>query len=270
MAGDETTRLRADGSTASAIPTITRPKEREAQPGRESIEALLAFHGPEGARELLPAGKLDDLGTRGWASVETIVVVGDLRKSTFVMKEAVRPSLYAQTLQEFTSEIRNRVRTYKGWFDKFTGDGFIVYWLVGDDGKLHVSEVLGFCHTILSMSTTLISNLRMNSRNFPDGVGLSIGVDFGPCEMVVAGGSLTLVGAPIVGATRMVNAAAVSQTLVNVYLGELLDRHENRAALGREGIVVREKKVGTKEYPDGQVAYEVEFTRREGSIPYQS
>lgn len=116
-----------------------------------------------------------------------------------------------------------------------------------------------FCRSILPAADSLIANLRRNSRNFPVGVGLSLGADSGPCELVLVGGALTLVGSPIVGATRMVAGAEANRTLVNVFLGEKLERDKQR--LSEVGIRVERTSVSTKEYPRGQVAYELLFPR---------
>ncbi|HEY6237719.1 MAG TPA: hypothetical protein VIZ68_00840, partial [Thermoplasmata archaeon] len=62
----------------------------------EPLDALLARHGPIDARGQLGPGSLDDLLTRGSSSVDATVVVGDLRMSAFVLKEAVQPSVFAR------------------------------------------------------------------------------------------------------------------------------------------------------------------------------
>ncbi|MCI4331825.1 MAG: hypothetical protein L3K19_08305 [Thermoplasmata archaeon] len=98
-------------------------------------------------------------------------------------------------------------------------------------------------------SDSLIANLRRNSRSFPVGVGLALGVDSRPCQLVAVGDSLTMVGNPNVGATRMFAGARAHQTLVNVYLGEALVRANPQ--LADDGIRVEPTSVQAKEYPEG-------------------
>jgi len=225
--------------------------------GEGDLDALLARHGPEDAREQLPPEALEDLLTGGSTLVEATVVVGDLRMSAYVLKEALQPSLFARFIIGFTESVRSLANSEGGWFDKFTGDGFIAFWIHRTDPSPGVTRVPEFCQTVMPAADALISNLRRNSRNFPVGVGLSMGIDSGPCQLVRVGESLTLVGSPIVGATRMVGGARAHQTLVNIYLGEELERARDQ--LGAEGIRVERTSVKTKEYPEGQEAFELIF-----------
>ena len=229
-----------------------------------SLAALLARHGPEGGRAQLPRQSLDDLATRSAAAVEAIVVVGDLRLSSILLREAVQPALFARFIIGFTEAVRSLTAARDGWFDKFTGDGFIAFWLRGGD-ETGASRVPRFCQTVLPAADALIANLRRNSRNFPVGVGLSLGIDAGPCQLVRVGDALTLVGAPIVGATRMVAGARARQTLVNIYFGESLEGRQ--AVMAEEGTQLFRTIVRTKEYPDGQEAFEMVFPRALHAAP---
>jgi class 3 adenylate cyclase len=177
--------------------------------------------------------------------------------SALVLKEAVQPSLYARFIIGFTEAVRSLAHERDGWFDKFTGDGFVAFWIHREAPPLALTVVPQFCQNVMPAASTLIANLRKNSRNFPVGVGLSLGVDSGPCQLVRVGGSLTIVGSPIVGATRMVASARASQALVNVYLGEALEQAQGR--LADDGIRVERTIVKTKEYPEGQEAFELVF-----------
>ncbi len=178
--------------------------------------------------------------------------------SAFVLKEAVQPSVFARFIIGFTEAVRGLANARDGWFDKFTGDGFIAFWIHRAEPSPGVALVPQFCQTVMPAADALIANLRRNSRNFPVGVGLALGVDAGPCQLVRVGESLTIVGSPIVGASRMVASARARQTLVNVYLGEELERAQPR--LVEDGIRVERTSVKTKEYPDGQEAFELIFS----------
>lgn len=193
-------------------------------------------------------------------------MVGDLRMSGLLLREAVSPSLFARYIISFTEAVRTLANDFGGWFDKFTGDGFIVFWLYEAEDAI-VRTVPDFCLCVLPAAEALIGNLRRNSRNFPAGVGLSLGIDAGPCELVLVGGALTILGSPIVGATRMVSGARAGRALVNVGLGAYFEAQRDR--LSSIGAKLERKVVPTKEYPQGQEAYELEFpaspTPRESS-----
>ena len=200
---------------------------------------------------------VEDLLTNRSTSVEASVVVGDLRLSSLVLRESVQTTLFARFIVGFTEAVRSLANASGGWFDKFTGDGFIAYWVTPPGETPAPREVPEFCQALLPAASNLVANLRKTSRNFPVGVGLSLGADAGPCELVRIGDALTLVGGPIVGASRMVAGARSGQTLLNVYLGEQIAAE--REWLADTGIQLERTSVATKEYPQGQEAYELRF-----------
>ncbi|MGD0256852.1 MAG: hypothetical protein ABSB90_03090 [Thermoplasmata archaeon] len=223
------------------------------------LDSVLDRHGPPGARAALGDRAVDDLLTHRSTSVEASVVVGDLRMSTIVLREAVATTQFARFIVGFTEAVRSLANSSGGWFDKFTGDGFVAYWLHPAGETAAMRDVPEFCQALLPAAGSLVANLRRTSRNFPVGVGLSLGADSGPCELVLVGEALTLVGGPIVGATRMVAGAKPGQTLLNVYLGEQLA--ERKDWLEERGIQLARTSVKTKEYRQGQEAYELRFPR---------
>ena len=231
--------------------------------GAPDFNSILLRQGPATGREQLSAAAVRELISVGSTAVEAIVVVGDLRMSTFVLKEAVQPSVFARFIVGFTEAVRALANTSGGWFDKFTGDGFIAFWIPPKDRPADIGTIPDFCRTVFSAADSLLASLRRNSRNFPAGTGLSIGIDAGPCELVRVGELVTIVGSPIVGATRMVAGAKPGQTLLNVHLGEQIA--EERDWLVDSGIHLERTSVSTKEYPQGQEAYELRFPGIAGS-----
>jgi class 3 adenylate cyclase len=226
------------------------------------FEMIAQRQGPPDARAQLSDEAIGELLRAGSTPVEAIVVVGDLRMSSLVLKEAIRPSTFARFIVGFTEAVRSLANASGGWFDKFTGDGFIAFWIPPAARPSEAGAIPGFCRAVLSAADSLLSNLRKNSRNFPAGAGLSIGIDAGPCELVRVGELVTLVGSPIVGATRMVGGASARQTILNVYLGTALE--QDSAALEQQGVRLDRTVVKTKEYPDGQEAFELVFLTPHG------
>jgi class 3 adenylate cyclase len=225
--------------------------------GPSGLEDLLARHAPVAVVQRLGPGALRELATSGSASVRAVVVVGDLRLSGVVLKEAVSHRLYARFVLGFTEAVQGLAGAYRAWFDKFTGDGFVVFWLYDDPSELPTEVIPEFCQSVLPASERLVDNLRRNSRNFPVGVGLSMGLDSGDCELVRVGEAITVVGSPIVGATRMSAGARAGETIANVPIGSALERDASR--LAGQGIAIERAVVRTKEYPEGQEAYRLRF-----------
>jgi class 3 adenylate cyclase len=229
----------------------------ERGPDGPGLDDAFAGQGPVGGRSRLSEEAISDLTSQQSTPVDATVIVGDLRLSTYLLKESVRPTLFARFIVGFTEATRSLVQARDGWFDKFTGDGFIVFWIGDPEPAFLRGTVPGFCQEVRGAAGKLIDGLRRNSRNFPAGVGLSLGIDAGPCELVYVGGSLTLVGSPIVGATRMASSASAGETLANVHIGGVLERAGDSLDDPRVGI--ERVTARTKEYPDGQEAYRLVF-----------
>ena len=198
-----------------------------------------------------------------------VVLSADIRKSTFLMQESVSFRKFAQLMGRFIDRTAEDIRNHGGWFDKFTGDGFLAYWLLPGENPDY-SEILTVCETLLhTFRDTGMDIFRKNCRNFPAGVGLSLGIDAGDAYMVTMAGDLTIVGPPVVGAVRMVDAAEKPwETVCNVFLGYAL--YENRERLmARDQIEVRREYRKTKEYEEQEV-YPVIFNSRYSAKSQQS
>jgi class 3 adenylate cyclase len=182
-----------------------------------------------------------------------IVLSADIRKSTFLMQESVSFRKFAQLMGKFIDRTAALIEKSGGWFDKFTGDGFLAYW-VQTEADPDYLEFLGVCQTLLyTFKENGMDIFRKNCRNFPAGVGLSLGVDAGDAFMVTIAGDLTIVGPPVVGAVRMVDAAEKPwETVCNVSLGDAL--FEQRAnLLSQHQIKIRREYRKTKEYEEQEV-----------------
>lgn len=218
-------------------------------------------HTPEDWQKIISSQKLKRLLETG-EQTGVHVLVGDIRQSAFLMKESVSAKRFAQITRDFIKAIKSATNSNEAWFDKFTGDGFIIYWIYGDDPNKYVKRILAFFQALLSYFPEVMHEYRLNSRNFPVGVSLSLGVDSGLCALVEIE-DLNIVGPPVVGASRMVAAAEPFETLVNVSIGAEL--YKNRKQLAAEHrIHVLKKRIKTKEYADeggGQEAYSIQFKK---------
>jgi class 3 adenylate cyclase len=250
-------------------PTGPSEGDRESVPATRGVpaalEPILARHAPAEVYSGLDERVLHDLTTSGTTSVHAVVAVGDLRLSGLVLREAVSPSTYARFVMGFTEAVRSLVGATGGWFDKFTGDGFIVFWLYPDEARVPSGRVPEFCQAVIPASEKLVGNLKRTSRNFPVGVGLGLGLDSGGCELVRVGDAVTVVGSPIVGASRMSAGARAGEALANVHFGSLLEQETD--LLADWGVSLERAVVRTKEYPDGQEAYRLRFRAAAASGP---
>ena len=253
--------------SSSSIPSSHKPVERKKNSAvsRKKSSSILNqinidHHAPDGWQKIIPPDRLEKLLETG-GQIGLHVLVGDIRQSTALMKESISSKEFAQITRDFVKAIKSTANTNEGWFDKFTGDGFIIYWIYYDDPNKYIQRILAFCQALLSYFPEVVNKYRMNSQNFPANVGLSLGVDSGQCTLIEIG-DLNIVGPPVVGASRMVSAEPF-ETLLNVSIGAAL--YKDRKQLAARGVRVFKKKIKTKEYGEGngsgQEAYSIQFKK---------
>ncbi len=251
------------------------PGVEEPAAERARAERLLEPHAPPDWQNRFGRDELLDAVVSN-QPIQMFVMAADIRESTMLMKEAIRFERFASVMDKFVSAVRRGIRGSGGWFDKFTGDGFLAYWIVQSDppeeyGQRFVQTAGDVVHTARSLvdlfHRRVLEDFRSNSRNLSGGVGLSIGLDAGPGYLVTIADELTVVGPPVVGAVRMVTAASSPHEIVaNVFLGERL-RDEQEGAYEALGVTVTRELRPTKEYPRGQEVYALTFDGEGATAP---
>src|SRR2546423_3493774 len=234
---------------------------------RDRIVRLLEPHAPADWEERFSREQLLD-SVLGGEPIQMFVMAADIRESTMLMKEAVKFERFAYVMDKFVTSVRQGITKSGGWFDKFTGDGFLAYWIVQSASKEEYDEhfvqaagnIVHTAHTLIDLfHRRVLEDFRANSRNLSGGVGLSMGLDAGPGYLMKIADELTVVGPPVVGAVRMVTAAALPQEIVaNVYLGERLRAGQDGAYVAL-GVTASREFRPTKEYPKGQEVYALTF-----------
>jgi class 3 adenylate cyclase len=234
-----------------------RPQE-EAEARRAASQAipplsLLETHAPPNWQESYPAKRL------AWAiskarPIDVVAIATDIRSSTLLMKEAKNPLLFAGLLTSFADRAQSIVWEEGGWFDKFTGDGILAYWLYPTPAK-YERALKGAVQAIRRLFDDfyerLADQLMANSKFFP-GAELSAGLDAGRAVLVSMAGSLTIVGDPVVGAARMVEGAREKETLIQGHVGQYILDAQLRGRF--PDLELRREKVKTKEY-EAQVVF---------------
>ena len=238
---------------------------------RDRVARLLEPHAPPDWEERFRKDELLDTIVAG-EPITMFVMAADIRESTSLMKEAIKFERFAYVMDKFVSSVRQGIRRSGGWFDKFTGDGFLAYWLVQSASKEEydqnfVQAAGNIAHTAQTLidlfHRKVLEDFRRNSRNLSGGVGLSMGLDAGPGYLMEIADELTIVGPPVVGAVRMVTAAHRPREIIaNVYLGEHLQAEQD-GVYEALGVTVTREFRPTKEYPKGQEVYALTFDRPE-------
>jgi class 3 adenylate cyclase len=225
-------------------------------PSSNELVTKLRAHAPDG----YPETSLNDLASAisDGVALNMIVLAADIRKSTSLMKEARHLVRFAQLIGLYVTTVGELIRRENAWFDKFTGDGFLAYWITeGNPEHVVYDELLRVANAIVhTFGETVEPELRENSQNYPSRTGISIGIDAGTIHPVEIAGDVTIVGPAVVGAVRMVSTAEPNEVVINVSLGERIakarDQITKRFALSAADRV-------TKEYSEGQRVYTILF-----------
>jgi hypothetical protein len=158
--------------------------------------------------------------------IPVTIAACDIIGSTMLMKNSKEVGKFAGVLTSFIDESRAHMDNCSAWFDSFTGDGFVCYWLpkeiaeiedVEEIGELERSvevkqepylsnDVLGLVRKTLRLYGQKIHpSFCKNLQHIPVLTGLSMGVDSGKGVFVPTPTSdrITLVGEPFVGAVRL-------------------------------------------------------------------
>ena len=163
------------------------------------------------------------------SDTQTIVVVGDIRRSQDLMTYSVDPQDFSQRMVEFITVTRHLIDKYGGLFDKFTGDGFVAYFneaVCLTAGVDFVEAFLSFIYEELDFSRDHFAEWSTCLRKLPEeDIGLAIGGDRGKIEFNDLDHHLVAVGEPLVWAARMEAVAKANEVIVNNLLYGTLAEH---------------------------------------------
>lgn len=173
------------------------------------------------------------------------VLSADIRRSTALMLKARSAAGFADFLSELGARLSQVIRRHQGVFDKFTGDGVLAFfpeWLGDANAALNVMRAASDFHAVWR------EHYRQHRSTFSNvlvDVGLGIGIDHGLVHTVRIAQDITIVGEPVVYASRLSGAAA-GQTLVNQpafeiiaqQLGNQLGVQETTLDIKHEGAIV--------------------------------
>lgn len=162
--------------------------------------------------------QVDDNFLKCLSENETVVIVGDVRKSQDLITYSVNPNTYRINMTSFIENIKKIVLDNMGIFDRFTGDGFICYfnsYLSQMFRRDLYKTVVDVCVKIQNESQPFFEKWQQNLRKIShDDIGLSIGIDVG--KMDFSDDSMIFaIGTPAVWASRMCSAGNAGEILFN-------------------------------------------------------
>ena len=163
--------------------------------------------------------KMDDAYIDKMSKSDTLVVVGDIRRSQDLMTYGSNPDVYREKIIEFMDKTRQILKDNCGLYDRFTGDGFIAYfnkYMCEQEGKDYYEMMLKSCREILEFSNPFFDEWVKLLRRIPEmEIGLCIGVDSGIVSFKDVNNQLFAIGDACVWATRMNSAGEKGDIILN-------------------------------------------------------
>lgn len=163
--------------------------------------------------------KIDDAYIDKMSKSDTLVVVGDIRRSQDLMTYGCNPDIYREKIIEFMDRTRQILKSNCGLYDRFTGDGFIAYfnkYMCEQEGKDYYEMMLKSCREILEFSNPFFDEWVKLLRRIPEmEIGLCIGVDSGMVSFKDLNNQLFAIGDACVWATRMNSAGEKGDIILN-------------------------------------------------------
>jgi class 3 adenylate cyclase len=185
---------------------------------------------------------------------QTIAVIGDIRRSQDLMTYAPDAKSFSERMVHFITTTRQLVEKHTGFFDKFTGDGFIAYFneaVCKIAAKDYIECFMGFIKDEKEFSVPFFEEWERLIRKRPaKEIGLAIGADIGKIFFEDVHDHLVAVGDAIVWGARMASTAESNEIIVNNLLFATL--------VGRPGIIFQEQEGRTKAGEEF-LAYEIKF-----------
>lgn len=149
---------------------------------------------------------------------ETVVIIGDIRKSQDLITYGIDPNDYRRRMESYIDSVKTLILRNMGIFDKFTGDGFVCYfnaYLSQMFRRDLYKAVIEVCTEIQKESKLLFEEWQQNLQKLSqESIGLSIGVDSGIMNFL-DDNLIFAIGTPAVWATRMCSAGKAGDIIFN-------------------------------------------------------
>ena len=138
----------------------------------------------------------------------------DIRRSTELMLKARTAELFGDFMAGLCEELKGSICDKFGIVDKFTGDGLLASFPEFFSGQDAGYRAISAAHEAHVIFAKIYKQHRSSFSTILADVGLGIGIDYGNIRFMRVAGDLTVVGAPVVYATRMSSAPA-GKTVLN-------------------------------------------------------
>ena len=174
---------------------------------------VLAKLSPRAHEAFFSDQSLQDRFLASKSGCDAFILSIDIRRSTELMLKARTAELFAEFMAGLCEDLKGLICDKFGVVDKFTGDGILASFpefFSGPDAGYRAISAAHEAHLVFA------KRYKQHRRSFFTilrDVGLGIGIDYGNVRFMRIAGDLTVVGAPVVYATRMSSAPAGKSVL---------------------------------------------------------
>ena len=158
-------------------------------------------------------------------SDDLVVMAIDIRKSTFYLENSLKPKYFVKLLEEINKSIICIVKKYYGLINKFTGDGFIVFFPKFYSGENYLLLSLLCSKKIIVTTKSIFESNEEYYHKFPVSPGIGIGMDIGKADLLKVNYEATYIGRCVVNACRICRYS-INEILVNSLLKAEINRNE--------------------------------------------
>lgn len=156
---------------------------------------------------------------------ELVVIAIDIRKSTFYLENSLETEYFVKLLEEINKSVLDIVQKYYGIINKFTGDGFIVFFPKFYSGENYLLLSLLCSKEIIATTKSIFESNEEYYHKFPASPGIGIGMDIGKADLLTVNNEATYIGRCVVNACRICGYS-VNEILVNSLLKVEINRNQ--------------------------------------------
>ena len=153
------------------------------------------------------------------SNTDTVVLVGDIRKSQDLMTYSPNEDFFKNTMLDYVAQLRKIIISNYGIFDKFIGDGFVTHFnssICEKFGKDYYRQMIKSCQEIIEFSTPFFNEWIKHIRKLPpNSSGLALGIDSGIIKFKNLENHLFAIGDAIVWANRMSSIGKKEEIILN-------------------------------------------------------
>jgi len=158
------------------------------------------------------------------------VLFGDIVSFSSFMAYTESAQITSEKMLEFFTGIREIIRKYRGWCDRFLGDGIIAYWGFSEKSELDYDMIIRCAYEMIKFSEKLFKDWQNKIDKYIDKTGIRVGVSIGDVRLLRTDNNTfdyTAIGNSINIASRLQNFAEPNTIIVTNMFKSMLEKQNS-------------------------------------------